>query len=147
MNENLQYSVRGRKFTEGFEGLRLESYRDPRGVITIGFGHTGNDVHELQTCTQEEADAWLARDIDWAVKEVKRMVKVPLNQNQFDSLVDFVFNEGSGNFERSGLLRAVNAQHADASREFLPWNEAGGKVLPGLVRRRKAEAELFDTPI
>jgi lysozyme len=143
---NLSYSKRGLALTEQFEGRRLEAYQDSVGVWTIGYGHTGPDVHAGLSITQEQAGALLLQDVGTAVATVNRLVTVPLTQNQFDALVDFVFNLGSGNFARSTLLRELNAGNtAAAAAQFLVWNRAGGVVLPGLTRRRQAEAELFET--
>ena len=142
----LSYSEKGLALTEQFEGLRLEAYQDSVGVWTIGYGHTGPDVHAGLTITQEQASALLLQDAGTAVAAVNRLVTVPLTQNQFDALVDFVFNLGSGNFAKSTLLRELNAGNtAAAAAQFLVWNRAGGVVLPGLTRRRQAEAELFET--
>lgn len=145
---NLNYSANGRSLTEASEGLRLTSYQDSVGVWTIGFGHTGPDVHPDMICTQEQADAWLEQDVQGAVHVVNSVVTVVLNQNQFDALVDFVFNLGSGNFQSSTLLKLLNSgDYEGASGQFPLWNHAGGVVLSGLTVRRLAEQKLFDTPI
>src|SRR5574337_475226 len=142
----MDYSANGRALTERCEGLRLTAYQDSVGVWTIGYGHTGSDVHPNLTCTQEQADAWLQQDIQGAVHVVNTVVKVPLNQNQFDALVDFVFNLGSGAFQGSTLLKLLNqGNYQGASNEFPKWNHAGGVVLAGLTTRRLAEQKLFNT--
>lgn len=144
----MDYSATGRALTEDCEGLRLNAYQDSVGVWTIGYGHTGKDVHPGLTCTQAQADAWLQQDIQGAVHVVNTVVKVPLNQNQFDALVDFVFNLGSGNFQSSTLLKLLNqGNYQGASNEFPKWNHAGGVVLGGLTTRRLAEQKLFNTPM
>ncbi len=131
--------------TEQFEGCRLTAYQDSVGVWTIGFGHTLG-VQEGDTCTQEQAVQWLMQDLQSAQDAVTSQVTVPLTQNQLEALTDFVFNEGSGHFESSTLLKLLNAgNYAAADAEFAKWDLAGGKVLPGLVRRRAAEAALFNT--
>jgi lysozyme len=113
-------------------------------VWTIGVGHTGPEVHEGQTVTQEQADALLASDVAWAENAVKRLVTVKLMQDQFDALVDFVFNLGETAFAGSTLLKKLNAgDYLSASYEFSRWNKAGGKVLAGLVTRRAAEVQVF----
>lgn len=141
---NLAYSSKGLALTEQFEGLRLTAYQDSVGVWTIGYGHTGADVHPGLTITQEQASALLSKDVASAVADVNRLVKVPLTQNQFDALVDFVFNVGGGNFATSTLLRDLNAgNYAAAAAQFPRWVHAGGEILPGLVARRKAEQTLF----
>lgn len=142
---NLVYSQNGLNMTEGFEGLRLTSYQDSVGVWTIGYGHTSG-VGPNQTCTQEQANEWLAEDVQGAAYVVNKVVTVPLNQNQFDALVDFVFNLGSGNFQSSTLLKLLNSgDYAGASAQFPLWNHAGGVVVPGLTARRLAEQNLFNT--
>lgn len=141
---SMTYSKPGLGLTEGFEGCRLRAYQDSKGVWTIGYGHTGKDVVAGLTCTQAQADLWLQLDIEWAASEVNRVVKVPLTQAEFDALVDFVFNCGSGNFDHSTLLTLLNHNdHVKAAAEFVKWDKCGGVVLPGLLRRRKAEAALF----
>lgn len=143
----MNYSENGRKATEGFEGLRLTSYQDSVGVWTIGYGHTSG-VHAGMTCTAEQADQWLQEDIQGAVYVVNKVVTVPLNQNQFDALVDFVFNLGSGNFQNSTLLKLLNqGNYQGAANEFPKWNHAGGVVVAGLTKRRNAEMVLFNTPV
>jgi len=143
---NLSYSDQGLALTEHFEGLRLTAYQDSVGVWTIGYGHTGPDVKPGLTITQEQASALLLRDVAGAVAAVNRLVTVPLTQNQFDALVDFTFNLGHGNLASSTLLRELNAGNtAGAAAQFLVWVYAGGVQLPGLVKRRQAEAALFQS--
>jgi lysozyme len=141
---NFSYSEKGLALTQQFEGLRLTAYQDSVGVWTIGYGHTGADVHSGLTITQEQASAFLLQDVASAVATVNRLVTVALTQNQFDALVDFVFNAGSGSFAGSTLLRELNASKIEAAAaQFSRWVYAGGKELPGLVKRRNAEADLF----
>jgi len=127
------------------EGLRLQAYRCPAGVLTIGYGHTGN-VKEGQVITEDYARYLLASDLSSAEKTVERYLP-NLNQNQFDALVSFVFNVGSGNFESSTLLKKakVNVNDPSIADEFCRWNKAAGKILPGLVKRRDDEAKLYFT--
>lgn len=140
----MKYSGNGLHLTEGFEGCKLKAYQDSKGVWTIGYGHTGREVVAGLTCTQAQADAWLAEDIAWAEMEVNRLVKVPLAQHEFDALVDFTFNCGAGNFQHSTLLLLLNHNdHVKAAAEFEKWDKCGGVELPGLLRRRKAEAAEF----
>lgn len=139
----MNYSLNGFHLTEGFESCRLTAYQDSAGVWTIGWGHT-RGVQPGDTCTQAQADAWLQEDIQWAVAAVNRLVTAAVNQNQFDAMVDFVFNAGEGNFAKSTLLRDVNAgDMAAADTEFARWDMAGGAHLAGLARRRAAEAGEF----
>jgi len=135
----MEYSRIGLHLTEQFEGCKLKAYQDSKGIWTIGYGHTAGVVPGL-TCTQEIADAWLQQDIKWAEAIVNHDVKVPLTQDEFDALVDFVFNCGTGNFEHSTLLKLVNdGQFAEAAQEFQKWDRAGGLIVAGLLRRRLAE--------
>lgn len=140
----MQYSNTGLKLTELFEGCRLEAYYDAVGVLTIGYGHTGPDVYVGQIITQAQAEALLLSDVQTAVACVNRNVCVSLTQNEFDALVDFIFNEGVHSFETSTLLRDLNAgNYAAASAQFTVWVWAGGHRLPGLVKRRQDEEALF----
>jgi lysozyme len=138
------YSSAGLELTKRFEGLRLTAYQDSCGIWTIGYGHTGSDVLQGLTITEHRALELLTTDIARAVACVNRSVHASINQSQFDALVDFVFNLGSGNFLGSTLLRRVNAgDFVKAKEEFLRWNHAGGQILEGLTLRRQAEADLF----
>lgn len=130
------------------EGLRLNAYRDPVGVWTIGYGHAGKDVRAGQSITVYQALDLLKLDMDKAAAAVNRRVKVPLNQGQFDALVSFVFNLGEGRLAESTLLQKLNGgDYAAAANELLRWNKStvnGRKVaLRGLTRRREAEKALF----
>ncbi|MBZ5681712.1 MAG: lysozyme [Acidobacteriia bacterium] len=144
MPNNLSYGKNGLSLTESFEGVRLTAYQDQVGVWTIGYGHTGPDVHAGLTITQDQADNLLKGDVAHAAGAVNRLVTVPLAQDEFDALVDFVFNVGVGNFTGSTLLRDLNASNfTDAAAQFERWDRAGGVEVAGLLRRRQAEAKLF----
>jgi lysozyme len=128
-----------------FEGLRLEAYRCPAGVCTIGYGHTTSagdpPVKNGMTITKQQADDILSRDLHKYEAAVERLLHQPVTQHQFDALVDFAYNAGVGNLEKSSLLKKVNAaQFNDVPAELMKWTKGGGKTLPGLVRRRQAEA-------
>jgi lysozyme len=142
---NFTYSKNGLALTKQFEGCKLTAYQDSVGVWTIGYGHTGSIVNRMGVViTQAQADSLLMQDIARFEDGVNKLVKVPLNQNQFDALVDFSFNLGLGNLGSSTLLKKLNAGDIKgAAEEFLRWDKAGGKVLAGLTRRRKAERDLF----
>jgi lysozyme len=143
MNE-LEYSSAGLALTRSFEGLRLEAYQDSGGVWTIGYGHTGPEVRAGLRISEAQSEALLREDLAAAVNCVRQAVREPLAQHQFDALADFCFNAGRGNFLRSTLLRDVNlGEFESAAAQFGLWVHAGGKVIPGLVRRRAAEAALF----
>ena len=139
----MNYSDAGLALTEQSEGCRLDAYQDAVGVWTIGYGHTAG-VQPGDTCTQDQASAWLTQDVQWAVDAVNRYVTVPLTQGQFDALVDFTFYLGVGNLIHSTLLRKLNTgDYAGAAAEFPRWNMAAGRVLPGLATRRAAEQAMF----
>lgn len=144
MNEHLKFDRAGIDLVKASEGVRLKAYRDPVGVLTIGYGHTGTDVYEGQTISEGEAAQLLMDDVKFAEVGVKAYVLVPISQNQFDALVDFTFNLGVGALRSSTLLKKLNAgDYVGAGREFFRWDKAGGKVLPGLTKRRAAEAALW----
>jgi len=140
----MNYGAKGLALTKSFEGCRLTAYRDSTGILTIGWGHTGPDVYEGLVWTQDQADAALLEDLAVVIACVNHVVKVTITQNQFDAMVDFCYNAGRGNFTSSTLLRLVNAGDIDgAAAQFALWVHAGTLVLDGLVRRRAAEAALF----
>jgi lysozyme len=143
----MSYSKTGLALTEGFEGCKLTAYLDVKGVPTAGYGHTGPDVVLGWTYTQAQADLWLQDDINWSNNVVNSLVKISLTQPEHDSLVDFVFNVGSGNFASSTMLTLLNANelHA-AANEFERWDRSAGVVVAGLLRRRAAEAAEFNEP-
>lgn len=131
-----------------FEGCKLQAYGDPATGAepwTIGYGHTGPDVYPGLHITQDQAVEFLRTDIEKAEKCVNNSVKVTLTQGQFDALCSFVHNLGCGALGKSTLLTKLNAGGDDdlVAEEFLKWTRANGQVMAGLVRRRKAEAELF----
>lgn len=125
------------------EGCQLTAYADSGGVMTIGYGHTGPEVHTGLTWTQAQADAALERDAQKAGDAVSRMAR-NCTQGQFDALTDFVFNLGDGALAGSTLLKLHNAgEYPEAAAQFGLWVHCKGKVLPGLVKRRAAEARLY----
>ncbi|MGC0823054.1 lysozyme [Pantoea agglomerans] len=141
----MKVSNNGINLVKRFEGLELKAYRDSVGILTIGYGHT-HAVKAGDIITGEQADAFLREDLQVAELTVNTNVKVKLTQGQFDALVSFVFNLGSGNFVKSTLIKKLNAgDYAGAADEFGKWVNAGGKKLPGLVKRRAAEREVFLT--
>jgi lysozyme len=137
-------SAKGIELITSFEGLELTSYKDAVGIWTIGYGHTGPEVKYGQKITKEEATDLLKKDLEWVENTIRSLVKTPITQSQFDALASFIFNVGGTRFSKSTLLLALNAgEYQKAADEFLKWDKAGGNVLPGLTRRRKAERELF----
>lgn len=128
---------------KSFEGCRLVAYRDVRGIWTIGWGHT-EGVHEGQTCTQSQADAWLYTDLQNASYELLQVSPGPYAPGAQDALTSFVFNLGIGNYRSSTLRRYVDNQEWGAAKtELLKWDHSGGQVVAGLERRRQAEAALI----
>lgn len=126
------------------EGCKLKAYLCPANVLTIGYGHTGSDVKAGMVITQAEAERLLLKDLDRFCAAVQRLVTVSLSDNQFAALVSLCFNIGEGAFGKSTLLRKLNAKDIiGATQEFPKWNKGGGKVLPGLVKRREDEQHLF----
>lgn len=130
---------------KNFEGVRLKAYDDGVGVWTIGVGHT-KGVKPGDVATMEQVDQWLREDLADAERDVNDLVKAPITQAQFDALVSFTFNVGGGAFERSTLVRKLNARDYDgAADEFLRWNRGGGSIMAGLTKRRVSERMLFIT--
>ncbi len=128
------------------EGCVLTTYRDPAGTLTAGYGHTGPDVVPGTTYVQAQADTWLASDMARAAACVEAHVRVPLNDDQFSALAEFVFNIGAGAFAASTLLRLLNqGYYAAVPLQLMRWTRAGGRVQPGLTARRAREAALFAT--
>ena len=153
MNEDRKLTQAGANLIHHFEGClkkegdKYKAYTCPAGVLTIGHGHTnhhGRQFNATTRWTREECDRAFAEDMEGFEKAVRRLVRVPLTAHQFDSLTSFCYNCGEGNLAKSTLLKKVNAgDHAGAAKEFARWNKGGGKVLPGLTRRRASEALLY----
>jgi lysozyme len=140
----MKLGAKGRALIQDYEKCRLAAYPDQKGVPTIGWGHTGPDIHLGMTCTQAQADAWFEQDVQFAVMQVIRSLDVVVNQNQFDALVAFTFNVGVTAEGHSTLVKLVNAGHTGAaSAEFAKWNHVDGQVSNGLTARRAAERLLF----
>lgn len=133
-----------------FEGCKLEAYLCPAKIVTIGYGNTYyQDKRKVKLgdiITQKQADDLFEFVANEFAIEVRKTLTKTVNENQFSALVCFAYNVGLANLKKSTLLRKVNLNPSDSSiaSEFLKWNKAGGKVLTGLTRRRKAEAELYD---
>ena len=130
-----------------FEGIRLKGYLCPSGIPTIGYGHTGPEVTLDMRVTEQQAECILKRDLERFEQGIERVLKVELNQSQFDALVSFAFNVGLGAFGDSTLLRRLNAGENPsvvAAEELPRWNKGPNGPLQGLTRRRSAEVELFN---
>lgn len=141
---NLSKSIKDK--IKAWEGCRLVGYRCPAGVPTIGYGHTGPEVKIGQRITQAQADEYFERDIArFSVLMMDALRNVKMKGCQFDALTSLAYNIGVGNFKSSTLLKKVKADADDPSirQEFARWINAGGRVLPGLVKRRAEEANHY----
>ena len=137
----------------GKQGLDLikhfESFSDvlyfcPAGYKTIGYGHVIRPGENLEKISEAEGETLLLSDVAKAETSVLRLIKVALEENQYDALVSFTFNLGGGALQRSILRQKVNREeHAEVPDEFKKWIYAGGRVLRGLIRRRIMEAILY----
>lgn len=144
----MRMSAAGLEMVKEFEGLRLKAYKCPAAVWTIGYGHTSSagkpTVDAELVITKEQAEDILKRDLTQYEDGVRRLVQIGITQGQFDALVDFAYNAGVGALQKSTLLKKVNAGKFDeVPAEFMKWTKGGGKELPGLVRRRRAEVKLW----
>jgi lysozyme len=132
-----------------YEGLRLQAYICPSGLATIGFGATfyenGTRVQLGDKISRDRADQLLMFQVKLFAEEVRRTIKSNINDNQLGALVSFCFNVGGAAFSKSTLARKVNTNPNDSTirNEFMRWTRGGGKVLPGLVKRREEEANLY----
>ena len=143
----MKTSQRGIELIKKYEGLSLTAYKCPAGVLTIGYGHT-KTVKPGMSINKEMAELLLKEDLIPVENAIRRHVKVQLNQNQFDALASFIYNCGERNFANSTLLKRLNeGKYQEVADEFMRWTKArqpgGMKELPGLVKRREEERELF----
>ena len=140
----MKISAEGLALIKKFEGCELEAYQDAVGVWTIGYGHI-KGVKEGMTITKQQAEEMLEEELIEYENYVKEAVKYQLDQCMFDALVSWTYNLGPSYLSSSTLLKVLNAGDYDGVPEQIKrWNKAGGKVLQGLVRRREAEALLFE---
>lgn len=137
----MKITQEGIELIKSFEGCRLIAYKCPAGVWTIGYGHT-DGVREGMVISNAQAELMLRVDLEKFEQYVKDNVHIPLNENQFSALVSFCYNCGVGNLRK--LVKGRNAEQI--AEALLLYNKANGKTLAGLVRRRKAERELFLKP-
>jgi len=159
---NMQVGQSGKKLFQEWEGLELNEYLDSGGAPTIGVGHlmtrsermsgkimiNGKGVVYRNGLTVQQCWDLLDQDLDFAEASVNSMVKVSLNQNQFDALVSFIFNVGESAFRNSTLLKVLNAGHFDqVPAQLRRWIRDNGKVVKGLVNRREKEIALWNRPI
>jgi lysozyme len=139
----MNISKEGIALIKKFEGCELEAYKCPAGVWTIGYGHI-KGVQEGDVITLEEAEDMLVEELHEYENYINDMVTVGLTPFQFDALVAWVFNLGPTNLRESTLLRVLNeGNYEEVPAQIKRWNKAGGEVLNGLIRRREAEAFLF----
>ncbi len=139
----MKYSKSALSLVEKFEGCELKAYQDQGGIWTIGYGHTAN-VYPGMTITLQEAEMYAQQDLEIAEIYVNTFVKVELTQNEFDALVDFVFNLGGENFKTSTMLNLLNnGEYNLAADQFARWDRCRGQIVAGLLRRRTAEEECF----
>ena len=154
MNEHLSLSPAGANLIKHFESCmkqtgpdRFKAYACPAGVPTLGWGttrHNNKPITLDMVWTAAQCDAAFLHDVKQQENDVRRLVQVGLQQWEFDALCSFVYNVGPGAFGSSTMLKKINrGDFAGAALEFHRWNKAGGKVLPGLVRRRASESLLF----
>jgi|TARA_R110000787_G_scaffold26369_3_gene73836 lysozyme len=140
----MKISEEGKALIKKFEGCKLEAYLCSAGVPTIAFGRTKN-VKLGDTCTQEQADAWLEEELEEYTGYVSDAVTQTLQQNQIDAMVAWTYNLGPSNLRSSTMLQVLNeGKLQEVPQQMRRWNKANGKVLPGLERRRLAESMLFD---
>lgn len=144
----MRVSSKGLDIIKACEGLYLQPYLCPANVWTIGYGSTRGVTKDMAPITEEEALVRLKIDVlNEAERPLKNLVKVQLNQNQYDALVSLVFNIGQGNFRASTLRQKLNrGDFEGAANEFKKWRRGGGRILPGLVKRREVEEKLFRLP-
>ena len=139
----MKISSNGIDLIKHYEGCETEAYLCPANVWTIGYGHI-KGVKEGDVITEQQAHDMLVEELEEYEGYVNTKVTVDLNQDQFDALVSWVYNLGSGNFTSSTLLKVLNSgDYAGVPEQILRWNKANGQVLEGLSRRRESEAELF----
>jgi lysozyme len=145
----MRLNQRGIDLIKSFEGCRLKAYPDPAtgsDPWTIGWGHTGPEVHPGLTWTQKQADDCLTNDLEHFSQGVKALINIDLTDNEFSAIVSLAYNIGIGNLKHSTLLKLVNAgAMSQAAKEFYKWDMANGKVMAGLVRRRISERALFNS--
>lgn len=140
----MKISERGINFIQHFEGFYSKPYYCPAGVLTIGFGTVIKKGRYVDGITKEQATELMMNELNKNERSINRLIKVELNQNQFDALCSFVYNLGAGSLQVSTLRKKLNSgEYLDAANEFLKWVYGGGKKLKGLVIRRRAERELF----
>lgn len=142
----MKINKEGLQLIKDFEGLMLYSYYDAVGVLTCGYGHTGSDIEYPMIINQKQADDWLKKDLqrfERHVNNINNKYNYDFNTNEFSALVSFAFNVGS----IVQLVKGGTRNKLEIADAMMLYNKAGGKILPGLVRRRLAEYNLFTKPV
>lgn len=150
----MKVNKKGQNLIVYFEGEKLAPYKCSAGVWTIGVGHTGSleaigidkPIEKVKSITQAQSRKLLAQDLEYFEKAVESAVKVPLTQDQFNALVSFTFNCGTGALKQSTLLKRVNLRDTPENimSAFKMWCNANGKPVHGLIKRRVEEAQVFN---
>ena len=144
-NKTMNISKEGFALIKHYEGCELKAYRCPANVLTIGYGVTKGVTEDMEI-TQQEANEMLAGELIEYTKYIDDMVDVSLNQNQFDALTAWVYNLGPTNLKESTMLKVLNeGKYDEVPEQIKRWNKANGVVLGGLVKRRAAEALMFES--
>lgn len=139
----MHISDAGLALIKRFEGFSATPYVCPGGYLTIGYGHI-RTAESFARISKEEGEQLLREDVRDAEGAVRRLIRAPLRQAQFDALVSFTFNLGAGALQRSSLRQVINrSQHHEVPKQLRRWVFAGGRKLPGLLRRREAEVVLY----
>lgn len=138
-------NVKALELIKKYEGCKLEAYKCPSGVWTIGFGHTGSDVYKGVKISKEEAEILLEKEFKKLKEQVNFLLNVSLNEKQVGALTSLVYNVGLGAFKKSKLLKRIN--NSDnlelIAKEWLEFNKVNGKILRGLLKRRIDEIALY----
>jgi lysozyme len=142
----MKVSSDGLSLIQQFEGFSPTPYRCPANLSTIGYGHVvlPHEMATLTSVSESQAQQLLAQDVVFAERAVMKLIARPLRQSQFDALVSFTFNLGSGTLQRSTLRRVINrGEESAVAEQWLRFIWGGGRKLPGLMRRRRAELALY----
>lgn len=137
-------NAKGLALIKLFESCRLKAYQDIVGVWTIGYGHTGPEVIDGMFISQDEADQYLESDLE-KFYHLDQYLSEQVNDNQFSALVCLAFNIGLRALKLSTLMKCINNEDTQGIKQhWMEWNHAGGQVIAGLTKRRKAELDLFN---
>jgi len=139
--------IEARDLIKKWEGCKLQAYLDGGSVPTIGYGHT-KDVKLGNTCTQQQAEEWLDKELNEFVFGILSLTNVGLNPNQLAAITSFVYNVGINAYKNSTLLKLLHqGRFLEASDQFERWNKDNGQVIVGLTNRRLDEKRVFNTPV